>query len=144
MTTHPNKTRVPYIMTVCALLAVIALTDCATTGSHNSFTTATQYVVFLGTNDKDTAKPALTPEAAKQKAIEILLNHFGGYTIMHADGGWISDEKIYTEYTLVIYLSNTSLEKVHAACDELLKEFNQAAILIQTNKTNSELYTAKF
>ncbi len=144
MTTLPNKNRVPYIMILCALLAVIALSGCASTGSHKSFTTTTQYVVFLGTNDKDTAKPALTPEAAKQKAIEILLNHFDGYTIMHADGGWISDGKIYTEYTLVIYLSNTSLEKVHAACDELLKEFNQAAILIQTNKTNSELYTAKF
>ena len=37
-----------------------------------------QYVLYLGTNDKDTNEPVFTPEEAKKKAIQILLDHFGG------------------------------------------------------------------
>ena len=91
----------------------------------------TQYAVYWGTNDKDTAQPVYEPEVCMEKAIEILLKHFGGYTIQEAHGGWIDGEKVYTEYTLVIYLSDTTLDKVHAACDEMIEVFNQSAILIQ-------------
>lgn len=100
-----------------------------------------QYVVYLGTNDKDTAQPVYEPEVCMEKAIEILLKHFGGYTIQEAHGGWIDGEKVYTEYTLVIYLSDTTLDKVHAACDEMIEVFNQSAILIQANQTKTEFYS---
>ena len=65
-----------------------------------------QYVLYLGTNDKDTNQPVYPPEEAKEKAKEILIRNFGGYTIQEANGGWIDDENtVYQEYTLVIYLS---------------------------------------
>ena len=47
-----------------------------------------QYVLYLGTNDKDTNEPVFAPDEAKEKAEEILLDHFGGYTIQEANGGW--------------------------------------------------------
>ena len=100
-----------------------------------------QYVMYLGTNDKDTNEPVFSHEDAKAKVKEVLLKNFGGYTIMEADGGWIDGDTEYQEYTLVIYLSDTSLDDVHKAADELIKEFNQSSVMIQANPTKTEFYS---
>ncbi|MBQ9408025.1 MAG: DUF3574 domain-containing protein [Clostridia bacterium] len=100
-----------------------------------------QYVMYLGTNDKNTNEPVFTPEEAKAKAKEILVKYFGGYTLQEADGGWEDDGILYQEYTLVIYLSDTTLEKVHAAADELIRDFRQSSVLIQKNETGTEFYS---
>ena len=99
-----------------------------------------QYVLYLGTNDKDTNEPVFEPEEAKEKAKEILIDHFGGYTIQEANGGWIDGGKIYQEYTLVIYLSDTDLESVHKAADDMVRIFRQSSVLIQANETTTEFY----
>ena len=80
------------------------------------------------------------PEEAKSRAEEILLDSFGGYTIQEANGGWIDEGLVYREYTLVIYLSDTTLEQVHEAADILIREFNQSSVLIQANRTRTEFY----
>ena len=102
-----------------------------------------QYVMYLGTNDKDTNEPVFSPEEAKEKAEEILIKHFGGYTIQEANGGWIDDGTVYQEYSVVIYLSDTSLDKVHEAAKELIEKFNQSSVLIQANETKTEFYEGK-
>ena len=103
-----------------------------------------QYVLYLGTNDKDTNEPVYAPDEAKEKVKEILIRDFGGYTIQEANGGWIGDDgKEYQEYTLVIYLSDTTQDQVHAACDELIEVFDQSSILIQENKTQTEFYSGE-
>lgn len=99
-----------------------------------------QYVIFLGTNDKDTNEPVFSPDESKAKLEKILLDYFGGYTIQEANGGWDDNGTIYQEYTLVIYLSDTTIDKVHAAADEMLKIFNQRSVLIQANNTQTEFY----
>ena len=101
-----------------------------------------QYVMYLGTNDKDTNKPVFTQAEAMEKAREVLIRLFGGYTIQEAHGGWIGDDGTeYQEYTLVIYLSNTTEDQVHTAADELIQMFNQSSILIQANPTKTEFYS---
>ena len=100
-----------------------------------------QYVLYLGTNDKDTNKPVFTQAEAVEKAKDILIRHFGGYTIQEAHGGWIDDGKVYQEYTIVIYLSDTTSEKVHAAADELVETFRQSSVLIHENPTKTEFYS---
>ena len=100
-----------------------------------------QYVVYLGTNDKDTNKPVFTQAEALEQAKAILLRYFGGYTIMEANGGWIDGDHEYQEYTLVIYLSDTTIEKVHAAADEMVEVFRQNSVLIQENPTRTEFYS---
>ena len=45
------------------------------------------------------------------------------------------------EYTLVICLSDTDPEQVHAAADDLILRFNQSSVLIQANKTATEFYS---
>ena len=99
-----------------------------------------QYVMYLGTNDKDTNEPVFAPEEAKEKAEEILLDHFGGFTIQEANGGWVDGDTVYREYTLVIYLSDTTQEDVHAAADEMIETFRQSSVLIQANQTTTEFY----
>ena len=103
--------------------------------------TDVQYVLYLGTNDKDTNKPVFTQAEAVEKAKDILIRHFGGYTIQEAHGGWIDDGKVYQEYTIVIYLSDTTPEKVHAAADELVETFRQSSVLIHENPTKTEFYS---
>ena len=104
----------------------------------------TQYVLYLGTNDKDTNEPVFTPEESKRKLEDILIDHMGGYTVQEATGGWKGDDgKEYQEYTLVIYLSDTDADTVHKLCDELISVYHQSSILIQMNKTATEFYSGK-
>ncbi len=103
-----------------------------------------QYVMYLGTNDKDTNEPVYEPVEAKEKAEKNLIKHFGGYTIQEAKGGWVDDSgKVFNEYTIVIYLSDTDEKAIHAAADDLIKEFNQSSILIQANETKTEFYAGE-
>ena len=85
-----------------------------------------------------------TQEEAKEKARDILIRHFGGYTLQEAYGGWIGDDVfVYQEYTLVIYLSGTTAETIHAAANELIQTFNQSSVLIQANPTTTEFCVAQ-
>lgn len=100
-----------------------------------------QYVLYLGTNDKDTNEPVFAPDEARAKAEDILIGHFGGYTIQEAHGGWEYEGTRYQEYTIVIYLSDTTLDEVHAAAKDMIRVFNQSSVLIQTNSTATEFYS---
>lgn len=101
-----------------------------------------QYVMYLGTNDKDSYEPFGTPEVCKARVDEVLTRHFEGFTIQEANGGWTNENgTVDHEYTVVILLSDTTLEKVHAAADDLIREFNQSSVLIQANRTKTEFYS---
>lgn len=149
-----KNSKVFKILTLILCIAVIALTvsqismtkrmaDLAKPDEEAASETAgdIQYVLYLGTNDKDTTEPVLPPEEAKEAAKEILINSLGGYTIQEAEGGWIDGDKIYQEYTLVIYLSDTDIDTVHKVADELITRFNQSSVMIQSNQTTTEFYS---
>ena len=88
-------------------------------------------------------EPVFPPEEAKERLEEILIRRFGGYTVQDASGGWVDGGKEYQEYTLVIYLSDTTLEDVHALCDELVEVYRQSSVLIQANETTTEFYSGR-
>ena len=130
------------ILSIAAvLISVAALVICLNTAGKSSEKTDTQYVLYLGTNDKDSNQPVFAPDEAKKEAEKILISHFGGYTIQEANGGWIDGDIEYQEYTLVIYLSDTDLTQVHKAADEMIKVFHQSSVLIQANQTVTEFYS---
>ena len=133
----------PSISLCLSIIAIIlSLSHLAKlTAPSEADTKDVQYVLYLGTNDKDTNEPVFSPEEAKEKAEEILIDHFGGYTIQEASGGWEDEGIRYTEYTLVIFLSDTTLEEVHAAADDMIRAFNQSSVLIQANETTTEFYS---
>ncbi len=123
-----------------ALSAVSLACSLGANGAKEEDKSDVQYVLYLGTNDKDTNEPVFAPDEAKVQAEKILLDHFGGYTIQEANGGWVDGDTTYTEYTLVICLSDTDLDSVHAAADDMIKTFNQSSVLIQANNTVTEFY----
>lgn len=132
------------ISVIAIILSVVALVVVWKPAEKpDSDAESVQYILYLGTNDKDTNQPKFSPSESKEKAEEILLKHFGGYTIQEAQGGWIDEDNTYQEYTLVIHLSDTTLDKVHAASDEMVQVFNQSSILIQTNHSNTEFYEGR-
>lgn len=132
------------ILSVFALAAAVtALVIASRPAEQTPAEQDVQYVMYVGTNDKDTNEPVLPPEEAKAKAQEILLRHLGGYTIQEANGGWVDGEKVYTEYTMVIYMSDTVPEKVHAVGDEMISAFHQSSVLIQANQTRTEFYSGQ-
>ena len=49
-------------------------------------------------------------------------------------------DKLYQEYTLIIYLSDTTEEAVHAAADELVDVFRQSSVMIQSVPSQTEFY----
>ena len=143
MTSDTKKSKIIQIASL--IIAIIALCLSAVTLVMTQRAKADedadmQYVIFLGTNDKDTNEPIFSSDEAKTRLEEILLKHFGGYTIQEANGGWEDNGTIYREYTLVIYLSDTTIDKVRAAADEMLQVFNQRSVLIQSNETKTEFY----
>ncbi len=139
-----KKSTAAIILSVIAIvLSLAAMFRTPTAPVQEAESTDVQYVLFLGTNDKDSNQPVFAPEEAREKAEEILLKHFGGYTIQEAHGGWIDDGKVYSEYSLVIYLSDTEEDKVHAAADEMIEVFDQSSVLIQTNRTSTEFYSGQ-
>ena len=103
-----------------------------------------QYVMYHGTNETDTNEAVFSPNDAKFHADGVLTKHFGGFTIQEATGGWVADNgTVAHEYTLVIFLSDTTPDKVRAAADELLREFNQNSVLIQANEPRTEFYSGR-
>lgn len=141
-----KKNKIIEIAALIIAVGALCISIVNLTMAHNppiSEEEETQYVIFLGTNDQDTNQPLFSADESKAKAEEILLKHFSGYTIQEASGGWEDGGTLYREYTLVIYLSDTTLDNVHAAADELLQAFNQRSVLIQTNKINTEFYYSK-
>ena len=125
------------ILALCLSIASLSLAQTAAKQASGDV----QYVMYLGTNDKDTNKPVFTQAEAMERAKEILIDHFGGYTIQEANGGWIEGDTEYQEYTLVIYLSDTTPDAVHAAADELVETFRQSSVMIQANPTTTEFYS---
>lgn len=124
-------------MFLIALCILVLFASCASAWAGED----TQYVLYLGTNDKDTNLPVFSRDEAMAKVTEILINRFGGYTVQDAHGGWIDDNgTVYQEYTLIIYLSDTDIQTVRALADELLDVFRQSTVLIHTNLTTTEFY----
>ncbi|MBQ9276493.1 MAG: DUF3574 domain-containing protein [Clostridia bacterium] len=143
-----NKKLIIAVSIICAVaiglsVAAIAVVCTSLGGKTEAPTQDVQYVLYLGTNDKDTNTPVFTPEEAQAKLKEILLDKFGGYTIQEAHGGWKDGDTVYNEYTLVIYLSDTTLDAVHSAADEMIQVFHQSSVLIQSNQTTTEFYSGK-
>lgn len=129
------------VMTALAALPAFAESDSGAPAAEAEEKEDVQYVLFLGTNDKDTNKPVFTQDEAMEKAKDILIRRFGGYTIQEAHGGWIDNGKVFQEYTLIIYLSDTTPELVHDAAAEMVETFHQSSVLIHANKTTTEFYT---
>ena len=103
---------------------------------------AMQYVMYVGTNDKDTYEPKYSNEEAKNIVDDVCLKYFDGYTLQEAVGAWRDEKGNKThEYTLVCYFDDADAETVYKAADELIKILNQSSILIERKEIQMEYYS---
>lgn len=140
------KDKFALISSILSLIAVILSGIAFVKGNQPSPTEQkdVQYVMFLGLPAENEDGSEFTDAQAKDLLETILVRHFSGYTIQNALGGWTDDDGNYDhENSLVIYISDTDMEHVKAAADEMLKEFDQHTILIQTNETVTEFYSGE-
>lgn len=100
-----------------------------------------QYVMYVGTNDKDTYTQIIPTEEAKDTIDHICFKYLEGYTIQDATGSWVDEKGEAThENTIVCYFDGTDKETVHKIADEVLKELNQNTVLIEQDQIKTEFY----
>ena len=104
--------------------------------------TAKQYVMYVGTLNKESYLADYTPDQAKTIVDDICLKYFDGYTLQEATGAWVDDKNISShEYTLVCYFDAADKDVVHQAADEVLEALNQDAVLIEEQTIKMDYYT---
>ncbi|MBR1742299.1 MAG: hypothetical protein IJ733_10640, partial [Lachnospiraceae bacterium] len=129
-------------VSLCCSLVCIGILAYRGTGQEDEG--KLQYVMYVGTNDKDTYRAEHTNEEAKEIVDKICLKYFEGYTLQEATGSW-TDEKdnITHEYTIVCYFDDAEKETVYQAADEIIKELNQNTVLIEQDEIRTEYYSGK-
>ena len=119
------------LITAAFITGFIGIAGCGA-GNTTSAETRMQYVMYVGTNDKDTNQHKYTEEEARKIVDEMCLKYFELYTLQEATGSW-KDEKDNTthEYTLVCYFDDADEATVYKVADELIEALNQNTILIE-------------
>ena len=119
----------------------VAVTEQATTNDASDTLEQTKYVLYIGTNDKDTYQQEIPYDECVQKVTETCTRYVGGCTLSEANGYWTDDSgEITKEQSIECILEDVTEEQVHQIADEVLKELNQNSILIETQGVTSEFY----
>lgn len=101
----------------------------------------TQYVMYIGTNDKDTYEQIISTDDAKAIVDGICFKYLEGYTIQDATGSWVDEKGIPThENTIVCYFDGTDRETVYKIADEVIAALNQNTVLIEEDQIRTEYY----
>ena len=102
-----------------------------------------QYVMYVGTIDKDNMNQIPSSEA--QKTIEdVLVQHFDNFTMRETDGVWTTEDGTVVHgpmYMVIIHGGDT--KELHAAASELNTKLNIADILIEHDEVFSEYYSQR-
>lgn len=102
-----------------------------------------RYVMYIGTNDKDTYEQIISTDEAKRIIDKICLKYVSGYTIQEAQGVWTDENDTFThENTLVCYFDDVSSEAVYSIADEIIEALNQNSVLIEKNQVVTEFYSS--
>ena len=100
-----------------------------------------RFVMYIGTNDKDTYAQIIPTEQAEEIIDDICFQYVEGYTIQDATGSWVDEKGIAThENTIVCYFYGTDEETVHRIGDDIIKALNQNSVLIEKDHIEIEYY----
>ena len=112
-------------------------------GGRIPFTSAAngKYVLYIGTNDKDTYAQKIPTDKAKDIVNRICVKYIGGYTAQDAKGGWVDETgKLTQENTLVYSLNGVSENQVISIMNDVLKALNQDSILVEVQNVDYAYY----
>ncbi len=132
---------------LCSVSAIaIGLSTWSLVRSYQPDGRATEYKMYIGTNDKETYQLEMTIEEARDIIHNTMMDHFSdGFTMYTANGVWRDENKVVTlEYSFVCVLEGVEKKEVYSAADELLVKLNQSTILVVENSVNvANFYTGK-
>lgn len=128
------------ILNLCAtaVLGWIVLSE----NGGEALKTKSQYVMYIGTNDKDTYTQLIPTADAKELIDSICFKYLDGYTIQDATGAWVDEVGAAThENTIVCYFDGADEETVYRIADEVLTALNQNSVLIEKEQLQIEYYS---
>lgn len=103
-----------------------------------------RYVMYVGTNDKDTGEQIVSTDKAMDIVDKICVKHLEGYTIQDATGSWGDGSgKITHEDSFVCYFYYADEKEVYAIADEVIAALNQSCVLIEKAEVKEEYYYGK-
>lgn len=103
--------------------------------------TITQYVMYVGTNDKDTYEQIISTDDAKAVIDTACQKYLEEYTLQEAVGSWVDEKGIVThEETIICIFDSASEEEVYAVADQVIKELNQNTVLIEKSSVRMDFY----
>lgn len=103
-----------------------------------------KYVLYIGTNDKDTYTQLISLDDAKDTVNAICAKYVSGYTVQEANGGWVDEKGNLTEeQTLVYSFSGADEEAITSIMDEVLIALNQNSILVERQDLTYTYYSGK-
>lgn len=99
--------------------------------------TRDQYILYIGTNDKDTNLQEIPFDECQMRVEKVCLEYVTGFTLTQGNGVWTDDEgNIVKEKTLICLIDGATADEINAIVDRLLIELNQSSILIEHQKLN--------
>ena len=100
-----------------------------------------QYILYIGTNDKDTYEQIIPTDEAVEIVNGICAKYAEGWTMNHATGGWVDEKDVLTqENTLVYTFAYIKESDIATIMDEILTALNQNAILVERRDVSSVFY----
>jgi hypothetical protein len=103
-----------------------------------------QYVLYIGTNDKDTYEQIIPTDEAKEIVNEICAKYVEGYTVSDMKGVWVDEKGVPTqEDTLVYIISYADEPDIVAIMNEALTALGQNSILVERRDISSVFYHGK-
>ena len=100
-----------------------------------------QYVLYIGTNDKDTYEQIIPTDEAVEIVNGICAKYAEGWTMSHANGGWVDEKGILTqENTLIYTFAYIDEADIVSIMDEVLTALNQNSILVERRELSSVFY----
>jgi len=107
-----------------------------------NMTSHDKYIMYVGTNDKDTFGPVYPFDKAKELANNICARYTDGYTQIDAKGGWIDDNGMLTQEDTLIYIFyDATEEQLQNIMDELIALLHQSSILIEKQPALYSFYS---
>ena len=104
--------------------------------------TGEKYILYIGTNDKETYTQLIPTEEAREMVDEICAKYTGGYTESDARGGWTDETGTLTrENTLVYEFYQIEEETLVQIMDEILAALNQNSILAEKRAVSYTYYS---
>lgn len=106
--------------------------------------TGEKYIIYIGTNDKDTYKQEIPTKEARDMVNAICAKYLDGYTASNAKGGWVDETDTLTqENTLVYSFYNVEEEALIQVMDEIREKLNQNSILVERQEAVYTYYNGQ-